>query len=103
METNKVTCIMIADDNVNWANMLEKYLQQNIKNIQFENMVERVVIGEINENGEKIPNVIRFVLKTGESYVEIFTKKKEKLCRQKPAKKMELNGSENVTLLYCTS
>ena len=34
----------------------------------FENFVERIVVGEYLENGEKNPNVIRFILKTGSEF-----------------------------------
>lgn len=34
----------------------------------FENFVEKIVIGEVLQNGEKDPNVIRFILKTGSEF-----------------------------------
>lgn len=34
----------------------------------FENFVEKIVVGEILQNGEKNPNVIRFILKTGSEF-----------------------------------
>lgn len=40
----------------------------------FENFVERIVVGEISENGEKNPNVIRFILKTGMEFKTILSK-----------------------------
>lgn len=40
----------------------------------FENFVERIVVGEITENGEKNPNVIRFILKTGMEFKTLLSK-----------------------------
>ena len=40
----------------------------------FENFVERIIVGEISENGEKNPNVIRFILKTGMEFKTILSK-----------------------------
>lgn len=34
----------------------------------FENFVEKIVVGEVLQNGEKDPNVIRFILKTGSEF-----------------------------------
>ena len=34
----------------------------------FENFVEKIVVGEVLKNGEKDPNVIRFILKTGSEF-----------------------------------
>ena len=34
----------------------------------FDNFVERIVVGEVLENGEKDPNVVRFILKTGSEF-----------------------------------
>jgi len=34
----------------------------------FENFVEKIVVGEVLQNGEKDPNVIRFILKIGNDY-----------------------------------
>ena len=67
----------------------------------FESIVDKIIVGEINDKQEKIPNVIRFILKTGESYEATFVDKKEKLARKKPTKNMVQKGSENVELLYC--
>ena len=34
----------------------------------FDTIIDKIVVGEVSENGEVIPNVIRFVLKTGKEY-----------------------------------
>ena len=34
----------------------------------FKNMIDKIIIGEIDENGNKNPNKIKFVLKTGKNY-----------------------------------
>ena len=34
----------------------------------FENFVEKIVVGEVLEDGEKDPNIIRFILKTGSEF-----------------------------------
>ena len=34
----------------------------------FDSIVERVILGAIDENGNSNPNVVRFILKTGEEY-----------------------------------
>ena len=34
----------------------------------FENFVEKIVVGEVLQNGKKDPNVIRFILKTGSEF-----------------------------------
>ena len=62
----------------------------------FESIVEKIVVGEVNDNQEKIPNAIRFILKTGESYETNFIDKKEKLARKKTDNNMVQKGSENV-------
>ncbi|MGM9882446.1 MAG: hypothetical protein ACI31S_06380 [Bacilli bacterium] len=34
----------------------------------FDSIVERIMLGEIDENGNSNPNVIKFILKTGTEY-----------------------------------
>ncbi len=34
----------------------------------FENMIECIIVGDFDENGNKLPRVARFVLKTGKEY-----------------------------------
>lgn len=34
----------------------------------FENFVEKIVVGEVLQNGEKDSNIIRFILKTGSEF-----------------------------------
>ncbi len=62
----------------------------------FESMIEKIIIGRINEKKEKEPNVIRFILKTGESYEANFVDRREKLARKKLEKNMVPKGSEKV-------
>ena len=31
-------------------------------------MIDKIIVGEIDENGNKNPNVIKFILKTGKNY-----------------------------------
>lgn len=39
----------------------------------FENLVEKIIIGEKDENGNENPNVIRFILKIGGDYKAIIS------------------------------
>ena len=32
------------------------------------NLIDKIIVGEIDENGNKNPNVIKFILKTGKNY-----------------------------------
>lgn len=34
----------------------------------FKNLIDKIIVGEIDENGNKNPNVIKFILKTGKNY-----------------------------------
>ena len=34
----------------------------------FDSIVERIILGEIDENGNSNPNVVRFILRTGTEY-----------------------------------
>ena len=34
----------------------------------FDSIVEKVIVGEIDENGDINPNILRFVLKVGSEY-----------------------------------
>lgn len=44
----------------------------------FDTIVEKIIVGEISENGEVKPNVIRFVLKTGTEYKTILNNNRNK-------------------------
>ena len=41
----------------------------------FEELVERIIVGEIDDNGNKNPNIIRFILKTGKEISTELVKK----------------------------
>ena len=64
----------------------------------FDNIVDKIVIGEVTENDEKLPNVIRFILKTDEEYDMTFNsdKKIKKMSRKKPTQKIELIEEDNM-------
>lgn len=62
----------------------------------FETIVDKIIVGEINKNGEKIPNVIKFVLKTGECYDTTFIDKKKRMERKKTESNMVQKGKENM-------
>lgn len=34
----------------------------------FKNLIDKIIVGEIDENGNKNPNVIKFILKKGKNY-----------------------------------
>lgn len=34
----------------------------------FKNLIDKIIVGEIDDNGNKNPNVIKFILKTGKNY-----------------------------------
>lgn len=34
----------------------------------FKNLIDKIIVGEIDENGNKNPNVIKFILKAGKNY-----------------------------------
>ena len=42
----------------------------------FNNMVDKIIVGTIDENGNKNPNVIKFILKIGKSYDYVLTENK---------------------------
>lgn len=44
----------------------------------FHTIVEKIIVGEVSENGEVKPNVIRFVLKTGTEYKTILNNNRNK-------------------------
>ena len=39
----------------------------------FKNLVDKIIVGTIDENGNKNPNVIKFILKIGKSYDYVLT------------------------------
>jgi len=57
---------------INNPTTLEKFDRET-----FENIVDKIVIGEIDENNNLNSNVIRFVLKTGNEYKEILPTKND--------------------------
>lgn len=48
----------------------------------FKNMVDKIIVGEIDENGNKNPNVIKFILKTGKDYNFLIDNKKSMSFRK---------------------
>ena len=46
MNDNKITKIMIADDNLEWSYKLEGYLEQNINNIQ--------IVANVNDGDKEV-------------------------------------------------
>ena len=50
----------------------EKSLKE-FDEVAFENLVEKIIIGEKDENGNDYPNVIRFILKIGGDYKAIIS------------------------------
>ena len=48
----------------------------------FKNMVDKIIVGEIDENGNKNPNVIKFILKTGKDYNFLIDDKKSMSFRK---------------------
>ena len=78
MNCNKTTKIMIADDNVDWSNILEKYLTNNMSNIE---IIANVSDGDSEvEIAKKLkPNIIitDIVRKKGISGLEAIKRCKE--------------------------
>jgi len=69
----------------------------------FENMIECIIVGDYDENGNKLPRVARFILKTGKEYkFEITNNTKDDNSNNNKNEVVPL-CTRNVSLLNCSS
>jgi len=86
---------------------IEKIILAPIKMVEFDReifdrIVDKIIIGEISEDNEKVPNIVKFILKTGEEYETNFVDRSELRIRRKPEDNMEQNVKRNVTTFNCS-
>ena len=51
------------EETINTTPRLEEFNE-----ICFKNLIDKIIVGEIDENGNKNPNIIKFILKIGKNY-----------------------------------